>query len=123
MHEESGGEDITSSCGVQFVGGIGREALGDTVLEEGGAVSPVGGDEQGNLHAPLGQDGIRVDAIAIGEWEQVVVAQYENVEKWQDFCSGSPGSGPNTTIVVPAAQPALWCSCDDSSGAPGEESD
>jgi hypothetical protein len=123
MHKESGGEDITGSGGVQFVGGIGRESLGNTVLEEGGAVSPVGGDEQGNLHAPLGQDGIRVDAVAIGEWEQVVVAEYENVEKWQDFFSRSPGSGPNTTIVVPAPQPALWGSRDDSSRAAREESD
>ncbi len=103
MHEESGGEDITSSGGVYFVGWIGGEALGNTVLEEGGAVTSIGGDEQWNLHAPLGQNGIRVDAIAIGEWEQVIVTENEDVEKRQDFFSVSPGGWPDTTIVVPAA--------------------
>src|SRR6266566_1180186 len=103
MDEEGGGEDIAGPGGVNFACGIGGEALGNTVLKEGGAVPTVGGDQQGDLHAPAGQDSVGVSAIAVGEWEQVVMTQNENVEERQYFFSGSPGSGPDTAIVVPAA--------------------
>src|SRR6266487_4364393 len=90
MYKEGGGEDISSSGGVNFVGGIGGEAFGNAMLEEGSAMATVGGHEQGNLHAPPGEDGIGIGATAVGKWEQVFVAENEDVEKWQNFFSGSP---------------------------------
>ena len=49
MTKESGGKDITSSCGVYLGGRIGREALGGAVLEEGSPMAPISGYEEGYL--------------------------------------------------------------------------
>ena len=61
------------------MGRIGRKAFCDAVLEEGSAVSSICGDEQWHLHTPLGEHSIGIGTITIGEWEQVIVAKYEDV--------------------------------------------
>lgn len=113
MRQESGGKDIASTGGVHLVSGIGGETLGDAVLEERRPVPAIGGDQQRDVHAPTGQDGIGINTIAAGEWEQVIVAENEYIEKRQHFFSSSPGSGPHAPVIVPAAQPTLGRGCDE----------
>src|SRR5215469_15330379 len=113
MRQESGGKDITGTGGVHLVRGIGGETLGDTMLEECRPVPAIGGDQQGDLHAPTGQDCVGIRTIAGGEWEQVIVAENEHIEERQHFFSDSPGSGPHAPIIVPAAQPTLRRGCDE----------
>ena len=103
MHQESGGEDIAGAGGIHLVGEIGGEALGHAMLEERGPVSPVGGNEQRDLHAPTGQDGISTGAVAGGERKQVIVAENEYIQKRQYFFSGRPWSRPDASIIIPAA--------------------
>ena len=81
MGQESGGKYITCPGGVHFIGGIGGKFLYVAMLEEGCAVAPIGGNQQRDLHAPTGEDGVGIGPIAIGEWEQVVMAENEDIEK------------------------------------------
>ena len=80
MHEEGGCKDVTSTRRINFMGRIGRKAFCDAVLEEGSAVSSIRGDEQRHLHTPMGEHSIGIGTITIGEWEQVIVAKYEDVK-------------------------------------------
>ncbi len=74
MYKESGSEDIARSCWVYLVGGISGKLLCNALPEKGGAVPAVGGDQQRDLHAPAGQDGVGIGTVAVGEWQQVVMA-------------------------------------------------
>ena len=80
IHEEGSGKDVTCSCRINFVGGIGRKTFCKAVLEEGSAMSSISGDEQRHLHTPLGEHGIGISTITIGEREQVIMAKYKDVK-------------------------------------------
>ena len=103
MHKEGSSEDITCTGRINFVGRISGKTFGDATLQEGGAVSSISGDEQGNLHAPTGEHSISTGTIVVGEWQEVIMAKDEDIEKRQDFFSGSPGCWPDSTIFVPTA--------------------
>src|SRR5579884_368464 len=78
--QECGCKHIPSTCRIDLVGAIGREAFGDATSEEGSPVSSVSGNEEGDVHAPTSQYGIGLGAVAFSEGEQVVVAKNEHVE-------------------------------------------
>ena len=80
MHEEGSGKDVTSTCRINFVRGIGRKAFSNAMLKEGSAMSTIGSDEQRHLHTPLGKHGIGISTITVGEWEQVFVAKYKDIK-------------------------------------------
>ena len=80
IHEESCCKDVSSTCRINFVGGIGRKAFCYAMLEEGSAVPTISSDEQRHLHAPMGKHGIGIGTIAVGEWEQVFMAKYKDIK-------------------------------------------
>ena len=63
-------------CGDEICGKV----LSETTLEERRAVSSIGGHEQGYMHAPTRQHSIGFFTVAIGEGEEVVVAENEYIE-------------------------------------------
>src|SRR6266849_2475729 len=80
IEEEGGGEDISRARGVYFGDEICGKVLSETTLEERRAVSSIGGHEQGYMHAPTRQHSIGFFTVAIGEGEEVVVAENEYIE-------------------------------------------
>ena len=80
MDEEGRGKDISSTRRINFLGRIGRKVFCDTMLEEGSTVSSIGSNEQRYLHTPMGEHSIGIGTITVGEWEQVIVAQYKDIK-------------------------------------------
>src|SRR5579875_889719 len=112
VDEEGGSEDVARAGGVEFAGAVGGEMFGSALLEECGTMTAIGSDEQRDEMAPTGQDGVSFGAVAVGEGQQVVMAEDERVESGQHLLCILPGSGPDAAISVPASQPALRCGGD-----------
>ena len=79
-HEEGRSKDVTSTCRINFLGGIGRKVFCNAMLEKGSTVSPISGNKQGYLHTPMGEHCIGIGTITFGEWEQVIVTQYKDIK-------------------------------------------
>src|SRR5438132_14356244 len=121
MTEKGGGEDITGAGGVYLLDRISLEAFGSPVLKEGCAMSSIGGDKQRYLRAPTGEDGIGLVAAALGEWEQVVVAEDEDIQKRYYLIGGGTAGSRDASSIIPTAQPALRRGGDDRSWTTGEK--
>jgi hypothetical protein len=121
VDEEGGGEDITCPRGVYLAGGIRGKVARGTVLEEGCAVLSIGGDQQGNLETPAGQNGIGFGAVAVSERQEVIVAKNEDVEQGEHMFGADPRGRPDAAIFIPATQPALGCGGNDCAWTTREE--
>src|SRR5689334_25404762 len=96
--EEGGSKDITRPCRVNLFYSIGREAFCFTVAEEGCAMSSISGDEQGYMHTPARQDGIGLTAVAVGEGQQIIMAENQRIEQRQNLFCFLPGCRPDAAI-------------------------